>query len=156
MSCICIVVPAVICAWPVLCGAAAAAAAKLGYEVSGSERRLKEVPEAAELRRAVDLEIQNSELAGEGVVPSEGFQVRRGSVALKFTVVEGGRFKVCVEGADKSDEELKEIGQAFLHQMVQQFAYSKVMRELRSQGFNIVEEEVDEDNRIRIKARRIG
>ncbi|MBN2209086.1 MAG: DUF1257 domain-containing protein [Candidatus Coatesbacteria bacterium] len=156
MSCLCIVVPGVICAWPVLCAAAAAAAAKLGYEVSGSGKKLKETPQLAEAKRTVDLELQNSELAGEEIAPDESFQVRREGVLLRFTVAEGGRFKVCVEGEGKSDDELREIGQLFLHRMVQQYAYSKVMRELRSQGFNIVEEELDEDNRIHIKARRIG
>ena len=155
MSCLCIVVPAVICGWPVLCGVAAAAAAKLGYEVAGAERKLKPLSEAKETR-AIDLELQNSELAGEEIGLQEGFTVRRTGVSLRFTVAPGGRFKVCVEGQGKSDEELKQTGQTFLRQMVQQYAYSKVMRELRSRGFNIVEEEVDEGNRIRIKARKIG
>ena len=155
MSCLCVVVPAVICTWPILCSVAAGAAAKLGYEVAGSERKLKELCEPKETR-TIDLELQNSELAGEQVGLHESFTVRRTGVSLRFTVAPGGRFKVCVEGDGKSDEELKSIGQTFLRQMVQQYAYSKVMRELRARGFNIVEEEVDQSNRIRIKARRIG
>ena len=156
MSCICVVaVPAIISGWPILCGVAAAVAAKMGYEVARSDRKLKEEVSTKQTTK-VDLELQNSELAGEQVAPKEGFVVKRAGVTLRFTAAQGGRFKVCVEGAGKSAIELKQIGQTFLRQMVQQYAYSKVMKELRSQGFNIVEEEVDETNRIRIKARRIG
>ncbi|MBN1593143.1 MAG: DUF1257 domain-containing protein [Candidatus Coatesbacteria bacterium] len=156
MSCICVVaVPVIISGWPILCGVAAAAAAKLGYEVACSDKRLTEDTTVKKSTK-VDLELQNSELAGEQVAPKEGFVVRRGDITLNFTADLGGRFKVCVEGEGKSAVELRQIGQDFLNQMVQQYAYSKVMKELRSRGFNIVEEELDESHRIRIKARRLS
>ena len=56
-------------------------------------------------------------------------------------------------GNGQNDETLRALGEELSQAVVQQYVYQKLMDEMRSRGFNIVEEEVTEDRSIRLKVR---
>ena len=56
-------------------------------------------------------------------------------------------------GEGHSKEELKAIGEELSQTVVQQYVYQKLMGEMRSRGFIIVDEQTSEDRSIRLKVR---
>ena len=53
-------------------------------------------------------------------------------------------------GDNKTDAQLQAIGQELVGKVTQQYAYNKVVTELKSQGFTVTDEEVTADQAIRI------
>ena len=53
-----------------------------------------------------------------------------------------------------SEEELESVGRELLQSINQHYAYDRVMSDLKSRGFESLEEEVEEDGTIRLKLRR--
>ena len=45
------------------------------------------------------------------------------------------------------------LGEELSQRVVQQYVYQKLMDEMRARGFNVVEEEINEDRSIRLKVR---
>jgi hypothetical protein len=58
-----------------------------------------------------------------------------------------------VTGEGHSRKELRALGEELSQRVVQQYVYKKVMDEMRARGFNVVEEEINEDRSIRLKVR---
>ena len=63
------------------------------------------------------------------------------------------RSRVCVSGESHSKAELRELGEALANKVIQQYVYDRVVGELGQTDFSIVEQEVDEDETIKIKLR---
>ena len=53
-----------------------------------------------------------------------------------------------------SETELKQVAEEFTQKLTQCFVYDKVVRELKNKEFQVVNEEVMEDESIRIHVRR--
>jgi hypothetical protein len=60
---------------------------------------------------------------------------------------------VCAEGKGYSKAELKQIGQDFAGKVTQAFVYNRVKTELKNKGMTIVNEEVAEDQTVKIHVR---
>ena len=56
-------------------------------------------------------------------------------------------------GEGRGNDELRAMGQELSQCVVQQYVYQKLMGEMRSRGFNVVEEETSSDRSIRLKVR---
>jgi len=149
MSVIFLVTPMVTAAWPVFCGAAAAAAASLGFSV------LEEVPECVESgMKSVELEVQNSEILTDQVRADEEMRFTRDDITVRVYKDPRGRCAIHVMGEQKTEEELREEGTRFMNRITQQYTYQKITREMKDRGFAITEEEVTEEGRIRICLRK--
>jgi hypothetical protein len=59
-----------------------------------------------------------------------------------------------VEGVGHSDAALRAMGEELSRRVVQKYVYQKLMDEMQKRQFCVVEEEVNEDNSIRMKVRR--
>ena len=153
MSCVCILTPVVIMAWPAFSAAVVAAAGSLGYHVVSEASQGFQAATAETVVRRVELEIAQSELVTGQIGRDQRIAVTRDGVTVTFSRDARGRAALCVTGNGQSDEELRQLGEELSQSVVQQYVYRKLMDEMRTRGFNVVEEEVNEDRSIRLKVR---
>ena len=154
MSCVCILTPIVIAGWPAFSAAVAAAATSLGYSIvkEGIQEHRKSQLNQAD-GRAVELEIEQSEIVTSQLGRDQCIKVTRGIVTVVFSRDARGKASICVTGPGHSDEELRAIGEELSRRVVQKYVYNRLIEECRARQFNIVEDEVDESNAIRLKVR---
>lgn len=154
MSVIFVVVPAVVVGWPILCGAVAAAAATLGYKAlkTGQEIELGNNMklDIERLPKGVTIPLEDSQVIGETMARESQFTIDRGDIAATFSRGADGRVCVHVAGENKTESELETLGQELVGRVTQQYAYNKVVTELKQQGFTVTSEEVANDQTIRI------
>jgi hypothetical protein len=154
MSCVCILTPVVIAAWPAFSAAVAAAATSLGYTIVQEgiqQSQQSQVNMTGE--REVTLEIDQSEIVTSQLNRDQSLKVTRGDVTVVFSRDARGRASVCVTGPGHSDEELRALGEELSRRVVQKYVHQRLMTEIRARQFVVVEEEVDENNAIRLKVR---
>ena len=77
----------------------------------------------------------------------------RGTVTVTFSRDARGRASVCVSGAGHTDDALRAIGEELSQRVVQKYVHRRLMDEIQARQFVVVEEEVDENNAIRLKVR---
>jgi hypothetical protein len=152
MSAVCILTPVVIMAWPAFSAAVVAAAGSLGYQVA-SEIDRQSGETTRQENTQVQLEIERSEVVTNQLGRDQRIAVTRDGVTVTFSRDERGKASLCVTGKGESAETLRALGEELSQTVVQQYVYQRLMDEMRSRGFNVVEEEVSEDRSIRLKVR---
>ncbi len=154
MSCVCILTPVVIAAWPAFSAAVVAAATSLGYqaasEVSADRRAAALAPKNSS---KVELQIEHSEVVTNQLGREQRIAVTRDGVTITFSRDARGKASLCVTGDGRSKDELRALGEELSQAVVQQYVYQKLMDEMRTRGFNVVEEETSADRSIRLKVR---
>lgn len=148
MSVVFIVAPAVVAGWPILCGAVAAAAGTLGYTSlkCGQEIEL----DTEKIQNSVEIPLEDSQVIADTMARESQFTIQRDDVAATFYRAPDGRVSVHISGDNKTENELDAIGQELIGRVTQQYAYNKVVTELKQQGFSITDEKVENDQTIRI------
>ena len=152
MSCVCILTPVVIAAWPAFSAAVVAAANSLGY-VLVDEAIKQSQKTTQKSNRQVNLEIANSEVVTGSLGRDQQICVTREGVTVVFSRDARGRASVCVSGPSFTDDELRGMGQELSQRVVQKYVYQRLMDEMSSRQFTVVEEEVDTNHAIRLKVR---
>jgi hypothetical protein len=154
MSCVCILTPVVIAAWPAFSAAVVAAATSLGYQIASEAADLKKtaMPQQKGLRD-IQLEIENSEVVTNQLGRDQHITVCKDGLTVTFSRDARGKAALCVSGDGHSKEELEAMGRELSEAVVQQYVYQKLMGEMQARGFNVVEEEINEDRSIRLKVR---
>ncbi len=150
MSCVCILTPLVIAAWPAFSAAVAAAASSLGYQVVAAAN--EEIVEKTSTN-TVQLEIARTEVVTSQLGRAQRIVVSRGGVSVTFSRDARGKASLCVTGEGQDRAQLKALGEELSQAVVQQYVYQKLMDEMRSRGFIVVQEEASEDRAIRLKVR---
>jgi hypothetical protein len=153
MSAVCILTPVVIMAWPAFSAAVVAAAASLGYQVASEIHHARPGETVQKNSGSVQLEIERSEVVTNQLGRDQRIAVTRDGVTVTFSRDVRGKAALCVTGNGQSDEVLRALGEELSQVVVQQYVYKKLMDEMQSRGFNVVEEEVNEDRSIRLKVR---
>ncbi len=153
MSAVCILTPVVIMAWPAFSAAVVAAAGSLGYQVAAEVHNQIPGETVGKESGAVQLEIERSEVVTNQLGRDQRIAVSREGVTVTFSRDVRGKASLCVTGNGLNSEELRALGEELSQAVVQQYVYQKLMDEMRSRGFNVVEEEVNEDRSIRLKVR---
>jgi hypothetical protein len=153
MSAVCILTPVVIMAWPAFSAAVVAAASSLGYQVAAEVHSQRPGETVRKDSGAVQLEIERSEVVTNQLGRDQRIAVSRAGVTVTFSRDARGKASLCVTGSGQSNEALRALGEELSQAVVQQYVYQKLMDEMRSRGFNVVEEEVNEDRSIRLKVR---
>lgn len=153
MSAVCILTPVVIMAWPAFSAAVVAAASSLGYQVAAEVNSQRPGEAVHKDTNAVQLEIERSEVVTNQLGRDQRIAVSREGVTVTFSRDVRGKASLCVTGNGQSDETLRALGEELSQAVVQQYVYQKLMGEMRARGFNVVEEEVNEDRSIRLKVR---
>ncbi len=150
MSAVCVLTPLVVASWPVLSSAILGAAASMGFSLQSTP--LEEKASTSRKKR-VETEIENSEVIADQMSRGQKITVTRGDITIEFGQDERGACTVCVTGANHSDEELRSIGEEVAGRVVQQFAYHRLMTELKKRNYSVVEEEMLADQSVRVRLR---
>lgn len=153
MSVMITVVPVLVVGWPIMCAAVAAAAATLGYHSvkCGQDIDIINSTAGKGSHKSVVIPLEDSQIVGEAMARESQFTINRDDVSATFRREADGRVTVHVAGNNKTERELSEIGQELAGRVTQQYAYNKVVTELKQQGFSITSEEVANDQTIRIR-----
>jgi hypothetical protein len=147
MSCVFIVTTAVIVN-PALLGAAiTAVAGTLGFKALNKDKQFATEQPAD---KWVEISMNGSQIIGDTMKRESEFTIRRDDVTATFKREADGRCIVHISGKNKSENELQTIGQELVGRVTQQYAYNKVMSEMKNRGFTVTNEEVTADNTIKI------
>lgn len=152
MSAVCVLTPMLIGAWPAIATAISGAASSLGFAIATSSR---ERPSQAQSQNSVQSELANSDIVSQRAGDAETMVIRQGDVTIEFRRNERGACSLCVTG-DRSKAELKKIGEEVSGRVVQQFAYHKLVTELKKHNYSVVDENVQADSSIRVRVRMNG
>lgn len=154
MSTVCVLTPIVIGSWPAITAAVAGVASAMGFTVLAPQNL--EQKAVAPTRKKVETDIPNSEILEEMMDRGQTIRIQRDDLILEFGRDERGACTVCVTGERHSKAELERIGQEVAGRVVQQFAYHKLMTELKNRHYTIVEESVEKDQSIQVRVRLDG
>jgi hypothetical protein len=126
----------------------------LGYQIATEAAGAKKNAKTASPdSKNVQLEIENSEVVTNQLGRDQRIVVTKGGITITFSRDARGKASLCVTGEGQSNEELKAMGQELSQAVVQQYVYQKLMGEMRTRGFNVIEEETNADRSIRLKVR---
>ena len=154
MSCVCILTPVVIVAWPAFSAAVLSAAASLGYQVvAQAQENFKETEASKNRPRQVTLEVPQSEIVTGQLHRDQQLSVCREGVTVTFSRDARGKAALCVTGTGRTDEALRAAGEELSGRVVQRYVYQRLLEEMRARQFLVVEEETDLNQAIRLKVR---
>jgi len=153
MSAILVLTPVIIANWPVITAAVAGAASAMGLLVKESISEAVEEKQS-NVERNVEVELSDSKVLTESMATDQEIVLTKGDIELRVKRDQRGRCSVCAKGTAHSEAELKQVAEEFTQRLTQCFVYDKVMRELKRKEFQVVNEEVMEDESIRIHVRR--
>jgi hypothetical protein len=153
MSTVCVLTPIVIGSWPAIASAVTGVAAAMGFTVLAPHDVQKKTTNT---RKRVESTIADSEIVEEMMDRGQKMRIQRDDVIVEFGRDERGACTVCVTGEKHTKAELEQIGQEVAGRVVQQFAYHKLMTELKSRHYRIVEESVERDESIQVRVRFDG
>lgn len=151
MSAICILAPFFVAAGPAFVSAVNSAAKSLGYTVA---RELHSASLELDSRTGhVEIELNQSELVSDSLGRDQRISFTGNQVSITFSRDARGHASFCVVGKGHTDAELRLLGERFSQCVVQQYVYQRLTDEMHSRGYNVVQEEVDENQAIRLKVR---
>lgn len=155
MSTVLVLTPVIISSWPAITAAVAAAAASLGIMVKESvQESVQNAQVNQNVENSVEVELSQSEVLAQTMVTNQEIVLTKGTIELRIKRDERGRCLVCAKGVGHSKAELKMAADEFSQKLTQCFVYDKIMHELKTKEFQVVNEEVMKDNSIRIHVRR--
>ncbi len=153
MSCVCILTPVVIAAWPAFSAAVVSAAASLGYAVVEEAKKAAESAGKSQLVNRVDLQVPHSQLVMDTLHRDQRISVTRDGVTVTFARDPRGKASLCVTGEGHTEAELRALGEELSQRLVQKYVYQRLKEEMRLRQFVVVEEETDQNQAIRLKVR---
>ncbi|MFA6135157.1 MAG: DUF1257 domain-containing protein [Phycisphaerae bacterium] len=152
MSAVCVLTPILIGSWPAISAAIASAAASLGFAIATAKKdEIVEVP----ADNTVETVLPNSQVMDDIKGRSETLRIDKDGISIIFKRDERGACTLCVSGP-LSKRQLEQIGQEVAGRVTQQFAYHKLMTELKKHNYSVVEERVQNDSSIRVRVRLNG
>ena len=146
LSVVFIVAPVVVASWPILCGAIAGAAVALGYKAVDAGSILQNL----EKDTSVEVSLEGSEVIADAMKRESEFVITKGDVTARFQRAADGRCTVHVSGQNMTNQELSTVGRELIGRVTQQYAYNRVVSEMKKQGFTITSEEIAADQTIRV------
>jgi hypothetical protein len=155
MSAVCVITPIVIAAWPAIAAAVTSVAASMGFSIVAQTEAQTRQTSRKKSQRSVEAEVPNSEVVAEGLSQDQTMVIERQGLRIEFGRNANGACTVCASGEAHTDNELRKIAQEVAGRVVQQFAYHKLMTELKNRNYQIVQEQVLEDQSIRVRVREV-
>jgi len=150
MSSVIVIAPLVIASWPAITAAVTAAIGTMGFTMARAAAGTK-VATGSTVNRA-EIEVEDSEILGITGV-EQSIVVERDGVRAIFSRDARGGLKVCMEGRNHSKAELQRIGEELLGRVTQQYAYHRIVTELKQRNMTIVDEEVAADQTVKIRVK---
>ncbi len=146
-----VLVPVISAAWPVVSTAVLGAAAALGFAATAKK---KETARQADRQTQVSIEVPGSRNVTDALAHDERLSFVKDGVTVTFARDERGRCGVSVAGEGRTKQELETVGREFAQQVVQRYAYHRLMEELSRKNFSVVSQEVGSDKTIHVSVRR--
>ncbi len=153
MGAVLILAPVIVSSWPAIAAAAVGAASALGLAV-GHAARAAVREEVEEAEQNVEVEMSNSEVLAEQLATDQTIILTKGTVKITVGRDARGHCKVCASGTGHTKAELEQMAKQFTEKLTQCYVYDRVVKELKSKSFQVVNEEVTQDESIRIHVRR--
>lgn len=151
MSSVLVVTPLIVASWPLLSAAITAAVGTMGFAAAQSkDARVHQRIGAA---THAEIELDDSEILAGTAGTGERMVVERDGIRAIFTRDARGALKLCVEGHGHTKAQLKAIGESLIGRVTQQYAYHRLMSELKERNLMVVEERVGQDQAIHIRVR---
>lgn len=100
----------------------------------------------------VDIEIENADEVAAGASAGQTLTFFRDGITVTFYQNVFGESKIRVSG-EASEEQLRAMGTEVSNRLAQQFAYHRLVTEMKSRGMNIIEDEVEQDGTVRMRVR---
>ena len=100
-----------------------------------------------------EIEVEDSEILQEAAGTGEEIVVERDGVRATFSRDTRGGLRVCMEGAGMSKSALRKLGEELIGRVTQQYAYHRIVTELKERNMTIVDEQVSEDQSVKIRVR---
>jgi hypothetical protein len=104
-------------------------------------------------RSRAEIALEESEILAGTAGSGEQMVVERDGIRAVFSRDARGALKLCLEGHGLSKTELRRLGEQLVGRVTQQYAYHRVISELRERQMNIVDERVGADQSITIRVR---
>jgi hypothetical protein len=154
-----VLMPSIGFTFPALLPIVTAVAAAKGYGALTNPKgplRGKVTRDLEKWRRvSVPLERHLAAIVSEEVGPEQRLNFAKDDLVLVFRKDATGKFFVEVGGPDShTAREMREIGEAFALELVKKFAYHRLAEQLTRAGATVFEEQVHENGRITLKARK--
>ena len=145
-----VVVSPLLLAAPVVMAAATAAAGSLGFTVCSD--KVEELIPATDVENNVGFDV--TEAPGlKDLLQQQGQLILQRDDATVVIREKGSGVHMEVRGLAE-ESALEELGRDLLQSINQHYAYDRVVSDLKSRGFEALDEEVEEDGTIRLKLRR--
>jgi len=149
MSSVIVIAPLIVGGWPVITAAMTAAIGTMGFSIATAGAR----ESRAQSTNRTEIEVDDSEILAATPGTEQSLVVERDGIRAKFTRDARGALKVCMEGVGVSKAELKRVGEELLGRVTQQYAYHRIVSELKERNMTIVDEEVQVDQSVKIRVR---
>ncbi|MEQ9379778.1 MAG: DUF1257 domain-containing protein [Pirellulales bacterium] len=149
MSTVLVVTPIVIASWPAITAAVTAAVGSMGFAVAQGASGSANVRSV----NREEIEVEDSEILQTTAGTGEEMVVERDGVKAVFSRDARGGLRVCMEGAGVSKTQLRKMGEELIGRVTQQYAYHRIVTELKQRNMTIVDESVSEDQSVKIRVR---
>jgi hypothetical protein len=150
MSTVLVVTPILITSWPAITAAVSAAVTTMGFTVA--QDAVAQASQGSAMSRE-EIEIEDSEILEGTVGTDQKIVVERDGVRATFSRDARGGLRLCMEGHGMSKSQLRELGDQLLGRVTQQYAYHKIVSELKNRNMTIVDEEVTDEKSVKIRVR---
>jgi hypothetical protein len=97
--------------------------------------------------------VEESEILAETAGTDQQIVVERDGVRAIFSRDSRGALKVCMEGEHLSKTQLQQIGEELIGRVTQQYAYHRIVTELKERRMTIVDEELAADQTVKIRVK---
>lgn len=150
MSTVLVVTPILVSQWPAIVAAVTAAMSAAGYT---AVQHAASQPSGMDGISREEIEVEDSEILESATGTGEQIVVQRDGVRATFTRDARGALRICMEGRGKSKAQLRSIGEDLLGRVTQQFAYHRIVSQLKERNMTIVDEQVTEQQSVKIRVR---
>lgn len=151
MSTVMVITPILIANWPAITAAVAAAVGAMGF-ASIQEGEISSGVSST-TRNREEIEVEDSEILEAAAGTGEEIVVERDGVRATFSRDARGALRVCMEGGGLSKAQLRKLGNELIGRVTQQYAYHRIVTELKQKNMTIVDEQVTKDQTVKIRVR---
>lgn len=152
MSTVLVVAPILIANWPVIAAAVGAGVGTMGFAAVNQKPTLRQAARSTAGTRE-EIELEDSEILDASAGTSQEIVVQRDGVRAVFSRDARGALRVCMEGEGYSKAQLRQIGEELIGRVKQQFAYHRLVTELKERNMNVVDEQLTESGSVKIRVR---
>ncbi len=153
MSTVLIIAPLVVTSWPLITAAITASVTALGYAVTADGVQAFNECRDSNERVREEITLENSEILADARNRGETMSVEKGNIKATFHRDIRGTLRLTIDAVGLTKNEIRRIGDELIGRVTQQYAYNRLVTEMKERGMTIVEETVEEDDTVKIRVK---